>query len=92
MATMTTAWGEPDHAESSLLCAEMRAAIADLAEVEGVAIHHDTGLVDVVIQLPPELIERERGLRAAWVMDRLATLVAHAFTAEGLELGQVHVV
>jgi hypothetical protein len=92
MATMTTAWGEPDHAESSLLCAEMMAAIGDLAEVEGVTIHHDTGLVDVVIRLPVELIERERGLRAAWVLDRLTAPVSHSYAVEGLRLGQVHAV
>jgi hypothetical protein len=92
MATMTTAWGEPDHAESSLLCAEMMAAIGDLAEVAGVTIHHDTGLVDVVIRLPAELIDRERGLRAAWVLDRLAALVSHSYADEGLQLGHVHAV
>jgi hypothetical protein len=92
MATMTTAWGEHDHADSSLLCAEMMAAIGDLAEVESVTIHHDAGVVDVVIRLPAELIDRERDLRAAWVLDRLAALVSHAYTDEGLRLGRVHAV
>jgi hypothetical protein len=89
---VTTAWGEPDHAESSLLSAQMAAAIGDLAEVEGVTIHHDTGRVDVVIRLPAELIERERGLRTCWILDRLAALVTDAFAAEGLTLGQIHTV
>jgi hypothetical protein len=92
MATVTTAWGEPNRAESSLLCAEMMAVIGDLAEVVGVTIHRDTGLVDVVIRLPAELIQRERGLRAAWVLDRLAALVSHAYADEGLRLSQVHAV
>jgi hypothetical protein len=41
---------------------------------------------------PPELIERERGLRAAWVLDRLAALVSHAYADEGLQLRRVHAV
>jgi hypothetical protein len=82
----------PSAAESSLLCAQMAAAIADLAEVESLTIHHDQGVVDVEVQLPAELIERERDLRGAWVLDRLEDVVEHAFAAEGLRLGQVHFV
>ena len=94
MATITTAWSEHDHdhAESSLLYAEMTAALDGLAELEGVTIHHDALIVHVAVRLPEELIERERGLRAAWVIDRLASLVENAFAAEGLKLGQVQII
>jgi hypothetical protein len=92
MATVTTAWGEPDHAESSLLHAELAAALGHKAEVEGVAINHVTGVVDVVVRLPADLVGPDRDIRTAWMLDKLSDVVAEAFKAEGLKLGQVHTV
>ena len=90
MATVTTAWGEPDHAESSLLHAEIAAAFGHQAEVEGVVINHVTGAVDVVVRLPADLDGPDREVRTAWVLDVLSQLVTEAFPDEGLVLGQVH--
>jgi hypothetical protein len=92
MATMTTAWGEPDHAESSLLQAEIAGALGHQAEAHGVAINHVTGVVDVVVGLPVDLRDSERDIRTAWILDMLSDLVNHAFAAESLRLGQVHIV
>ena len=91
MVTVTTAWGGADHAEDSLLCAEMNAALRGAARVEAVVIDHAPGVVDVEVRLPdlaPALVESRR----SWVEIKLSALVAGAFEAEGLSLGRVVVV
>jgi hypothetical protein len=90
MVIMTTAWGEPGRAESSLLHAEMSAALGHRAQVEGVAVNHVTGIVDVAVRLPDDLVGRAREARHAWVQGRLTTVVEEAFADEGLVLAPVH--
>jgi hypothetical protein len=92
MATMTTAWGEPDHAVSCLLQAEIAAALGHQAEAQGVAVNHVTGVVDVVVGLPVDLRGPDRDIRTAWILDKLSDVVDRAFAADGLRLGQVHIV
>ena len=91
MTATTAAWGSSDHAESSLH-AKMTAALEDQARVEGVAINHATGVIDVAVGLPSDLAGPELDMRYAWVHWNLESLIAHAFPAKGLRIGQVHVV
>lgn len=92
MATVTTAWGDPAHAESTLLQADIAGALGHQAEAQGVAINHVTGVVDVVVGLPVDLRGPERDIRTAWILDKLSDVVNQAFAAERLRLGQVHIV
>ena len=91
MTTTTTASGSSTHAESSLH-AKMAAALEHQAQVEGVAINHATGVVDVAVGLPSDLAGPELDIRYTWVHWNLESLVAHAFPATGLRIGQVQVV
>jgi hypothetical protein len=91
MTATTTAWDSPNDAESSLR-AEMAAALKHQAQVEGVAIHHATGVVDVAVCLPSDLAGPELDIRYAWVRWNLESLIARAFPAKGLRIGQVHIV
>lgn len=91
MTATTTAWDGSNHAESSLH-AKMAAALQDQAQVEGVAIDHATGVIDVAVGLPSDLAGPELDMRYAWVQWNLESLIAHAFPAKGLRIGQVHIV
>jgi hypothetical protein len=92
VATMTTAWGQPDHMESSLLYAEMAAALEAQAEVRGVAVDHRTGVVHVAVHLPDDLSECEREIRCVSVQGRLADVVADAFAPDDFVLARFHTV
>jgi hypothetical protein len=92
MATVLANWGEPEHAEPSLMHARMAAALGAQAELEGVAINHEQHTVDVVVRLPDGLLERVRDIRIAWVQATLADLVADVFGADELVLDHVHIV
>jgi hypothetical protein len=92
MATVLGTWGEPEHAEASLMHAGMAAVLGALAALEGVAINHETHTVDVVVRLPEGLVGRARDFRIAWVRAQLADLVANMFAGDGLVLDQVHIV
>jgi hypothetical protein len=89
MVTVTTAWGGGDHAESSLLRAELNAALHGGAHVESVTINHTTGVVDVKVRLPAGLAAQERDRLRPWVQIKLASVITNAFEAEGLTLGRV---
>ncbi len=91
MTTTTSAWEGSNHAESSLR-AKMTAALEHQAQVEGVAIDHATGVVDVAVGLPSDLAGPELDIRYTWVQWNLESLIAHAFPAKGLRIGQVHIV
>jgi hypothetical protein len=91
MTTTTTAWESSNRAESSLH-AEMAAALEHQAQLEGVAINHSTGMIDVAVGLPSDLAGPELDIRYTWVQWNLESLIAHAFPAKGLRLGQVHIV
>ena len=91
MTATTTPWESSDHAESSLQ-ARMTAALGDQAQVEGVAINHATGVIDVAVGLPSDLAGPELDVRYTWVQWNLESLIAHAFPAKGLRIGQVDVV
>lgn len=91
MTATTTAWESSDHAESSLH-AKMNAALKHQAQIEGVAINHDTGVIDVAVGLPSDLAGPELDIRYTWVQWNLESLIAHAFPAKGLRIGQVHIV
>jgi hypothetical protein len=90
MAT-TTPWESVRRAESSLH-AKMTTALEHQAQVEGVAINHATGVVDVTVGLPDDLAGPELDIRYEWVRWSLESLIAHGFAAQGLRLGQVHTV
>jgi hypothetical protein len=92
MVIMTASWGEPGRAESSLLHAEMSAALGDRAQVAGVAVNHVTGIVNVVVRLPGDLAEPQRDGRLAWVNGKLTSLVEETFETDGLVLAPVHTV
>jgi hypothetical protein len=91
MTTPTASWESSNHAESSLR-AKMSAVLAHQAQVEGVAINHATGMIDVAVGLPSDLAGPELDIRYTWVQWNLESLIAHAFPAKGLRLGQVHIV
>jgi hypothetical protein len=91
MTATTTAWESSNHAESSLR-AKMTAALEHQAQVEAVAINHATGVIDVAVGLPSDLAGPELEIRYTWVQWNLESLVAHAFPAKGLRIGQVHIV
>jgi hypothetical protein len=91
MTATTTPRDGSNHAESSLH-AKMTAALEDQAHVEGVAINHATGVIDVAVGLPSDLAGPELDMRYAWVQWNLESLIAHAFPAKGLRIGQVHIV
>jgi hypothetical protein len=89
MVTVTTAWDGEHHAESSLLRAEMNAALHSAAHVESVTIDHTTKVVDVKVRLPVDLPAQERDRLRPWVQIKLASVISNAFEAEGLTLGRV---
>jgi hypothetical protein len=91
MTTPTTPWESPSHAESSLH-ARMSAALEHQALVEGVAINNATGVIDVAVGLPNDLAGPELDIRYTWIQWNLESLIARAFPAKGLRLGQVHIV
>jgi hypothetical protein len=91
MTTPTASWESSNHAESSLR-AKMSAALEHQAQVEAVAINHATGMIDVAVGLPSDLAGPELDIRYTWVQWNLESLIAHAFPAKGLRLGQVHIV
>ena len=91
MTTTTTAWEGSNRAESSLH-AQMTAALKHQAEVQGVAVDHATGVIDVAVGLPSDLAGPELDIRYTWVRWNLESVVAHAFPARGLTIGQVHIV
>jgi len=91
MTTTTTAWEGSNHAESSLH-SKMTAALKHQAEVQGVAVDHATGVIDVAVGLPSDLAGPELDIRYTWVRWNLESVVAHAFPARGLTIGQVHIV
>ena len=91
MTATPTAWKSSNHAESSLH-AKMTAALEDQAQVEGVAINHATGVIDVAVGLPTDLAGPELDMRYAWVQWNLESLIANSFPAKGLRIGQVHIV
>ena len=91
MTTTTTAWESSNHAESSLH-AKMTAALEHQAQVEGVAINHATGVIDVEVGLPSDLAGPELDIRYTWVRWNLESVIAHTFPARGLRIGQVHIV
>lgn len=91
MATVLGTWGEPDHAEASLMRAGMAAALGPQAELEDVRINYAARTVDVVVRLPDSLHEGGRALRVAWVWAKLTGLVTDVF-GEELSLDRVHVV
>jgi hypothetical protein len=91
MTTPTTAWESPTHGESSLH-AKMTVALEHQAQVEGVAINRASGLIDVAVGLPNDLAGPELDIRYTWIRWNLESLIARAFPATGLRLGQVHVV
>jgi hypothetical protein len=91
MTTATAAGESSDHAESSLH-AKMAAALEHQAKVEGVAINHSTGVIDVAVGLPQDLAGPELDIRYTWIQWNLESLIARAFPAKGLRLGQVHIV
>ena len=70
----------------------MTAALENQAQVEGVAIDHATGVIDVAVGLPSDLAGPELDIRYSWVRWNLESLIAQAFPAKGLSLGQVHIV
>ena len=89
MVTVTTAWDGGHHAESSLLRAEMNAALHSAAHVESLTIDHASGVVDVKVRLPGELTVWERDRRRAEVRATLETVVTGAFADEGLHLRRI---
>jgi hypothetical protein len=91
MTTTTTAWDGSNPAESSLQ-AKMTAALKHQAQIEGVAIDHATGVVDVAVGLPSDLAGPELDIRYTWVQWNLESLIARSFPAQGLRIGQVHIV
>ncbi len=91
MTTATPAWDGSNHGESSLH-AKMSAALGDQAQIEGVAIDHATGVIDVAVGLPSDLAGPELDIRYTWVQWNLESLIARAFPAKGLRIGQVHIV
>jgi len=91
MTATSTAWENSNHAESALH-AKMTAALEDQAQVEGVAMNHTTGVIDVAVGLPSDLAGPELEMRYAWVQWNLESLIARAFPAKGLRIGQVHIV
>lgn len=70
----------------------MTAALGGQAQVEGVAINHATGVIDVAVGLPSDLAGPELDVRYTWVQWNLESLIAHAFPAKNLRIGQVHIV
>ena len=91
MITTTTSWEGSNAAESSLH-ARMTAALGLQAQVEGVAINPVTGLIDVAVGLPSDLAGPELDIRYVWVQWNLESLIAHAFPAKDLRIGQVNIV
>ena len=91
MATTTTPW-EGVRREESSLHVKMTTALEHQAQVEGVAINHATGVVDVTVGLPDGLAGPELDIRYQWVRWNLESLIARAFAANGLSLGHVHTV
>ena len=89
MVTVTTAWDGGHHAESSLLRAEMNAAVHSAGQVESVTINHTIKVVDVKVRLPADLTAPERDRLRPWVQIKLASVITNAFQAEGLTLGRV---
>ena len=70
----------------------MTAALEHQAQVDAVAIDHATGVIDVAVGLPSDLAGPELDIRYTWVRWNLESLIAHAFPAKGMSLGQVHIV
>jgi len=91
MTTAPTARKRSNPAESSLH-AKMTDALERQAHVEGVTINHATGVIDVAVGLPGDLAGPELDIRYTWIRWNLESMVAHAFPAQGLRIGQVHVV
>ena len=91
MATVLGTWGEPEHAEASLMRAGMAAALGPQAELEGVTINYSASTVDVVVRLPDGQLDGGPDLRIAWVSAKLARLVTDVF-GEDLTLDHVHIV
>jgi hypothetical protein len=89
MVTVTTSWGEAEPAESSLLRAEVAAALRSEAQVESVVIDHPNGFVAVKVRLPEGLTQAERVSRRASVRGKLDVVIAAAFAGEGLVLAPV---
>ncbi|HET8959944.1 hypothetical protein [Nocardioides sp.] len=90
--TATTTPSESSNPAESSLRAKMTAALEHQAQVQGVAIDHATGVVDVAVGLPGDLAGPELDIRYTWVQWNLESLIAHAFPAKGLRLGQVHII
>jgi hypothetical protein len=91
MTASTTPWEDVSRAESSLH-AKMTTALEHQAQVEGVAINHATGVVDVTVGLPDGLAGPELDIRYQWVRWNLESLIARAFAGKGLSLGHVNTV
>jgi hypothetical protein len=91
MTAAASSWESTNPAESSLL-AKMAIALGHQAQVEDVAIHLVTGVVDVAVALPPDLAGPELDMRYAWVRWNLESLIARGPGTRGLRLGQVHTV
>lgn len=89
MTATTTTREVVNQAEASLQ-AKMSAALGRQAQVEGVAIDHSTGLVDVAVGLPSDLAGPELDIRYTWVRWNLESLIARGHAADGLRLGHVH--
>ena len=92
MVFMTTARGEPGRTESSLLHSEMSAALGSQARVEGVAVNHVTGIVDVAVRLPDDLPGSEREIRCAWVQGKLSTIVEKSCADARFVVAPLHLV
>jgi hypothetical protein len=88
----TTVTSEGTARAESDLRAKMAAALGHQGQVKGVAINHATGVVDVAVGLPSDLAGPELDIRYTWVKWNLESLIAHAFAAQGLRLGQVNTV
>lgn len=91
MATVLATWDEPENAESSLIHARLASVLRDLAEVDHVSIHPQTGIVEVAIRLPDDLTDTERDLRAARVLGKLLDLVSNLFAEDNLMLNRIRV-
>lgn len=91
MSATTTSWEGSHHDESSLH-AKMTAALQHQAHVEGVAINHATGMIDVAVGLPSDLAGPELDIRYTWVRWNLENVIAQAFPSQGLRIGHVDVV
>lgn len=91
MAITTTPGQGARDAESSLH-AKMAAALGHQGRVDGVAINHLTGVVDVTVGLPSDLCGPELDIRYTWIRWNLESLIAQDHGAGGLRLGDVHTV